>query len=702
MPEPLEALARHYGIKPVYRDLTGRRHDTSPETQRALLGAMGIAAATEADARESLAAFMEMKSAQLLPDMVVVTAGQAAEIPVRFLPRGRVLRWQIETEAGERVAGEARRSDLAASKAAPDTYALPLGRALPAGYHKLSVEFSSATAESFIICAPERAVRLADLGIARPVWGATAPLYGLRSRPDQDIGDFASLAALAEVLGSNGADFLGLNPVHALFPAAPEHYSPYTPSSREFLNVLHIAPELVPELEGTGSAAAADTGEFIDYSAASKRRHALFAQAFAAFRALPEAHPRRTAFAAFRASEGAALERLATFDALDRYLADGGGSRTSWRDWPKRYRSPKSPAAARFARENRHAVDYFAYLQWNAREQLAAAQARARASGMALGLYLDLAVGVAPGGADSWGDPALYARDVHLGAPGDMANPDGQDWELLPFNPVELGRRNYTPLIRMVRRAMDGAGALRIDHVLGLERQFWHPLSGAPAAYVGFPGDILRAILALESRRSRTLVIGEDLGTVPEGFRDRMAARSIYGTRIFYFEWDGKGGFKPPEDYTQSALASVTSHDLPTLAGYWAGRDIDWRVELGIAAESERIAQDRAERARSRQAILKLLKREGLLPNGLTPNELSRELAVAIHALVARARSDLVAIQLEDILGLIEQPNLPGTTTEHPNWRRRMPLTIDEIAQSAALEPFARALDAGRKQVGKP
>ncbi|MGH6912391.1 MAG: 4-alpha-glucanotransferase, partial [Geminicoccales bacterium] len=367
----------------------------------------------------------------------------------------------------------------------------------------------------------------------------------------------------------------------------------------------------------------------------------------------------------------------------------------SWRLWPEPYRDPHSAEVARFAAAHRDRVAFFAWLQWLADEQLAQAQRRAAAV-MPIGLYLDLAIGVDPDGAEAWAQRDSIVDGASLGAPPDEFNEGGQNWGLAPLAPRALRDQAYAPLISTLRRAMRHAGALRIDHILGLQRSFWWPANGAPGAYVQQPLDDLLGIVALESHRHRCVVVGEDLGTVPEGLRRSLSEAGLLGCSVLYFEREPDGAFRPGARYRSSSVASNGTHDLPTLAGWWAGRDIDWRERLGLHKEPLQAELERLDRIEERRALLRLLAAEGLLPDGVAPDDppatIPWRVVEALHRVLARSPAELMALQIADALGRIEQANLPGTIDRHPNWRRRLDRSVAGIGRARRLETLAAAI----------
>jgi len=398
---------------------------------------------------------------------------------------------------------------------------------------------------------------------------------------------------------------------------------------------------------------------------------------------------------------GENLRRQARFDALHEYALESGAA-GSWRAWPAALHDPAGAEVERFARARAERVEFFQYLQWVADEQLAQAQERARAAGMPIGLYRDLAIGVAPGGAMTWANPGVAVVGASVGAPPDIHNPLGQNWGLAPLSPVGLRECAYRPFADDVRHNMRHAGAIRIDHAMGLMRLYWIPDGAEPAqgAYVRYPLQDLLRVLALQSARARCLVIGEDLGTVARGFRQTMARAGVLSYRLLYFERSRSGGFLGPRSYPANALISVSTHDLPTLAGFWRARDLAWRDRLRLWPDEATASAAHAERREARRRLIAALQRAGLLAPGLAAageEPLPDEVLLATHRFLARAPSALMMLQLEDALGEVEQVNLPGTVDQHPNWRRKLPLALEEVARHPRLQQLAMAMnEAGR------
>jgi len=711
----LDRLARHYGIEPSYKDNWQRRHVTPTATQRALLAAMGVPATTNAEVDHSLALTEhELWHTALAPVIVTPEPNVSATVTLPARARSPV-GWKVTTEAGEALRGEHDLGSLDVMESADvdrtsyRRYRLPL-TALPQGYHRLEL-IGDKPAHASLIVAPSQAFGVDSHGAGGRLWGVTAPLYGLRSQSDWGMGDFTDLSHLATLCGRLGASFLGINPIHAQFPAVPEHYSPYSPSSRRFLNVLLIAVEDVPELAHCKAAQNMLAGkacqsrlqrmrsaELIDYPAVAALKLELLCLLFATL--VRTDGQRLAAFEAFRRRSGQALERQARFDALLEHFRARDPASASWRAWPAPYRDPDSAEVARFADEHRERVDFFAYLQWLAHEQLDRARDQAVAD-MGCGLYLDLAVGVSPDGADTWAFRDSIVEGASLGAPPDAFNHAGQNWGLAPLSPRGLRKHHYAPLIAILRSAMRYAGVLRIDHILGLQRSFWWPAErGLAGAYVRQPLEDMLGIVALESHRQRCTVVGEDLGTVPSGLRKELRDSGVLGCSVLYFERGADGNFLPVARYRPASIASVGTHDLPPLAGFWKGRDIERRAELGLFEGEQQVAQAHSERRAERQALLHLLEAEGVLPSGIGPDaayeELPHALMLALHRLLARSPARLMALQIEDVLGATEQANMPGTIDQYPNWRRRLELTLESLDRSPALKELAEVINQER------
>jgi 4-alpha-glucanotransferase len=534
-----------------------------------------------------------------------------------------------------------------------------------------------------------------DLAHRPRPWGATVQLYALRRPGDGGLGDFTALGELARALARQGADALALSPVHAPFVADPARFSPYMPSSRLMLNPFYVDPAWAARSLGEPAPEPGDArrrleeAPLVDWPEAARLR----------LRALRELYERVAAriaddqeFRAFRLHGERALEDHVRFEALHAWqLAHGHGG--DWRAWAPALRDPRSAAVEQFARAHAHELGFHVFLQWLADRALAGVQATARYAGMAIGLISDLAVGADPSGSSAWSDPQVLLRGLSLGAPPDLLNAHGQNWGLTTFSPRVLAAENGAPLREVLRAALRHAGGVRVDHILGLNRLWVIPEGAAPTqgVYLRCPLGLLLDAVAQEARLRNALVIGEDLGTVPAELPARLAAAGVLGMRVLWFMRD-HGLFVEPSRWPAGAIATTTTHDLPTIAGWWEGRDIDWRARAGQYRNGE-AALDRVTRGADRQVLWDAFRHAGLA-QGATPAGAPAAVDAALR-FVARAPAPLALFPLEDLCGLVEQPNLPGTIDEHPNWRRRLPARATQLLDMPAV---AARLDAVRAE----
>ncbi|GJE53626.1 MULTISPECIES: malto-oligosyltrehalose synthase [Methylobacterium] len=676
MSEHLTRLADLVGIASGYTDAFGNAVETSNETRCGMLAALGFAMATDDEIAKSLASVEALRNG-LIPPLLPAEARRALRVPVLADSTAGSIIWRLLDERGHAVEG---RAALSASDAGP-------GFDLPPqtpGYHHLTVTLGDRKAQAWIIAAPQRCWRpraYAEEG-ARD-WGLAAQLYGLRSPHNLGIGTFADAGRAAADAGLRGASFLGLSPVHALFPTDREKISPYSPSSRLFLETLYIEPGALPGFVGSRAETILDAmrprldalrdATLVDHAGIwevlSPVLEALWPESAA--RAGTDA-----GFAAFRSEGGENLESHATFETLsERFTAEGA----HWLgEWPEAFRRAGTPEVRAFAEKNAERVSFHIWLQYLADLQLKHASQAARDAGMRIGLYRDLAVGADRGGSEIWSHPERFANGVSIGAPPDLLAPKGQDWGLPAFHPLELERDGLRAFRDLVQANMRHAGAIRIDHAFQLARLFLIPLgqSARAGAYVAMPFEPMLAVLRLESHRSKCLVIAEDLGTAPEGFSDALMVAGILSYRILAFERQDGGAFKPPAAYPHDALTAITTHDLPTFLGWWRGVDTDTRQSLGLY-DSERADAERAERVTERRRLAEALHSEQLLTGAEPPDAAPFEAAARY---LARAPSILTAVQYEDVVSELAQANVPGSTEGHPNWRRKLDRTLEAIA----------------------
>jgi len=543
------------------------------------------------------------------------------------------------------------------------------------------------------------------LGRSR-VFGFWTNLYTVRDGRSLGFGDLSSLARIVAFAGELGAAFVGLNPLHALRNRGRE-ISPYAPVSRLFRNPLYLDVRAVPgfadcaeargRLASPEAAAAlerARAADRLDHEALAALQRSLLEPLFARFEAAGRADAsRRRDFDAFCQRGGELLEDFAVFCALEEHL-ETQGYPPDWRAWPAGYRDPRGAGVCAFAERHAPRVAFHAWVQFELDRQLAGVARAARRAGLAVGLYQDLALGSLASGFDAWAFPDLFRRDVHVGAPPDDYAAQGQDWGIPPMDPERLAARGYDYWRALLRAGFAHAGALRIDHVLGLVRQFWIPAGRPPreGAYVPFPARDLMTVVAEESRRHEALVIGEDLGTVPPGMAARLARYGILSSRVMLFERDPSGAFRPASRYSPRALVTANTHDLPPLRGWWEARDLALREVLGLVSAEEARAR-RREREAARRALRRRLVRDGHLPPEPDPDP--ARLAGAVHAFLARTPSPLLGVSLDDLTGEAEPVNVPGVGPErHPSWSRRMGLALDAIPDDPGVRRALQGLDA--------
>ena len=735
MSDLLDRLCERYGVLPAYQDIWGGVHPTSDTAKRALLAAMGVEAGTDAAIANALANFARREWENPLPPVLVVRAdGRRLRIPVTLptAAANAAWRWRLRRESGAETAGEFSPAQLeAAGRTELDGVAferrlLALDLALEPGYHHFTLERADGSAaEMPLIVAPAACYQPPAIQGEGRVWGFAAQLYGVRSERNWGIGDFGDLRHVLDFCDQAGAGTVLLNPLHALFPDAPEHASPYSPSSRAWFNTLYLDVEAIAEFAECAEARARvhtpvfqarlralRAADQVDYRGVAEAKTEILELLYAHFRSrhLERNSERARAFRGFQAEHGESLRSQALFEVLQEHFRAEDGATWGWPAWPEPYRDPHSPEVAAFCDSHLERVEYFEYLQWLASRQLAAAGTRSWELGVGVGIMLDLAIGVAEGGSSTWTRRELYALAASTGAPPDLLNRLGQDWGLPPWIPHRLTEAAYAPFIELLRANMRDAGALRLDHVMGLYRLFWvaRGLPIAEGAYVAYPFEDLLGILALESQRNRCLVVGEDLGTVPDAVRDALAPMGVLSTRLLYFEREADGRLQPPQAYPVGAATAVTTHDLPTLAGFWQGLDIDLRDRLHLFPDDAMRNQQIVERSEDRAQLLVALEAEGVLPpaGSLQPvayPDMTPELAAAVYTYLARAPSKLLLVQMEDGFGVHEQPNLPGTTEPaYPCWRLKLPFNLEAWADSERLARIVEALGRERPAVHLP
>jgi 4-alpha-glucanotransferase len=705
----IEKLAQLRGIADAYHDYRGELKHFTLETKAGILSAMGCAVDDENELAASLEQLQAFRWRKFLPALAAARGTRISfDINVTAREFGGSIVWRVHLENGSRLGGvtstadcpEVWRGEVAGSWITRRRFELKLD--LPPGYHEFDAKISGGAAERCsLIISPPTCYEPPAIVLGRRLWGVAVQLYTLRSRSNWGMGDFLDLQLLIRWMAARGAGFIGLNPLHALAPADPERSSPYSASSRHFLNVLYIAMPLIPELEACSAArrrladpefasrlARLRAQEYVDYRGVAELKFEILALLYQDFRDkhLATGSERAGSFLAFVAERGAPLQLHARFDALDRHLRATHGCASGWLSWPQEYRDVNGIAAAHFALSHPAEVEFYTYLQWLAHEQLTSAQALTRELGMPIGLYGDYAVGANPSGSETWADQASYSLGAEIGAPPDPLALRGQGWGIPPQDPAAMQAQCLRGFMHLIRDNMRYYGALRLDHVMSLCRVWWVPGGCSPSdgAYVQYPLYDLLTVLSLESARSSCLVVGEDLGVVPEEMRRAMPEFGLYHYKVLLFE-KADGRFRQPDEFTKRALATATTHDMPTLRSYWEGRDIELRRRLNLYPSAEIEEDVSRERGHDREMLLSALREQGLNPaHPSTPSEpFTPDLSHALHLYLARSSTTLVALQIEDLLGMVDPVNVPGTYHEYPNWQRKLDADIEDMAARA-------------------
>ncbi|MFM0007105.1 4-alpha-glucanotransferase [Paraburkholderia dipogonis] len=712
-------LASRAGFEVEWQDAHHTTQHVPETTLAVLLERMGLPCGNATQIRQSTAALEAELSGRKLPPLMTAEVGRGIALHVAAIKSG--IHYRIELESGSIIDGRF---------TAPKGEEALLAPIDEAGYHTLVINDQRVT----LAVAPPRCYTVADAwrtlhndddtGDNRttpPLWGIAAQLYGLRRTGDGGIGDYSALAQIAVGSAKRGAHALAVSPTHAMFSAEPERFSPYSPSSRLWLNVTHIDPAAVFGADAAHAALeAAQAGDtwsklerlpLIDWPNAVVLKLKVLRTLYEHFCTHERAQhtPRALEFHGFCERAGRALEDHARFEALQAAQLSQEGGNGHWRNWPEALRDPRSREVEAFAEANRHEVDFHLFLQWLAAKGLSHAQHAARDAGMAVGLIADLAVGCDSAGSHAWSYRDDMLQGVSVGAPPDLFNQAGQAWGLTTFSPRAMRTQGFSAFIDMLRAAFAHAGGIRIDHILGL-RRLWLVPEGESArngAYLRYPLEDLLRLIALESWRHRAIVIGEDLGTVPPGFRERLEEHGIAGIRVLWFEGahDGKG-FKPPSAWDRNAVGTTTTHDLPTVAGWWRGSDITWRNRIGqtMARADGRDPEEAAQevRAQDRAELWRAFQQAGVAAPDVAAPPPDRAPVDEALAFVAATPGPLVTFPLEDLLAQVEQPNLPGSIDEHPNWRRRVSVPIDELFEDDTFCDRLLAVDRARRAATAP
>ena len=728
-PELIRQLAHLRKMGDQYVDYKGQLTTVPLEYKELLLQAMGYALDDDAALHQAITELDQKEWMNVTQPVYVLRPHlpMGVEISVPSDQAHSQLFWQIILEGGEVMAGQQTepahlelRGYRELSGRTFDKRFLALPDNLPLGYHTLVLELPGHTLQSTLIVTPATSFQNEAIARGDNIWGTAIQLYTLKSDRNWGMGDFTDLAQLIKDMSAAGADFIGLNPIHALYPISAEHASPYSPSDRAFINVMYVDPEQVPEFAESATLKtwlkAKDTQAQlkavratadVDYTQVSALKYQAFDALFEVFEAnhWGQGTQREEQFKAFAAKGGQELHEHCLFEALLKHFKALDINAWGWPKWPEAFQDVKSAEVKAFAAENEQAIRYFMYLQFLADEQLEAVNQLTQSEGMKLGLYRDLAVGADRGGAEVWSNKNKFCLEASVGAPPDALGPVGQNWGLPPLEPIGLKAEGYQAFINLVRSNMHGCGALRIDHAMALFRLWWCPpgKTAAEGCYIHYDFEDLLGILLLESQRNQCLVIAEDLGTVPPEVMKAFPRAELFSNKVFYFEFD-ENGCTPPNEYAPKALAIVANHDMPTVKAYWNLTDLDLRKTLGMFTTEAVFQTEREGRETCKEQILEALDTSGRLPKGMsldpakTP-EMTLELCQAIHCQLASGQSQIMAIQLEDFMLINKPVNVPGTSDEYANWRRKLDEDSTTLFNRPEIQAFCAALN--RERAGK-
>ncbi|OFI35006.1 4-alpha-glucanotransferase [Alteromonas lipolytica] len=726
----LQKLVEMRGVETQYVDAWGNPATISETTKAKLLQALGYDISNDSVIAEQLDEEIANIWSQPFDPVSVQRTVDTKQIRLR-LPLSRVtdtfcISLELETGQNHIINVIPVEQELLNVGVVDDIefheYCIELPQDLSCGYHQIKLlEDDKPLAVMRYIVAPEACYQPPTIAQGNKLWGLSVQLYCLRSENNWGIGDFSDLAQLVTSAAQQGAGFIGLNPIHALYPSNPEACSPYGPSSRRWLNFLYIDVSALPCFDNDAvqsvvmaadfqqQLAQARATEYVDYTLVTELKltalNALFDVYHAAY--LTKNSKQNRAFKAFIKEGGESLEMLATYDAMQEYLKAEGKDAWGWPVFPDNWQGYYNEDVATFAKQHKKRVQFYMFLQWQAATQLEQANQAALDAGMPVGIYRDLAVGVSEGSAEIWGNKDLYCTAASVGAPPDVLGPLGQNWGLPPMDPEMLYLQGYQPIIDLFATNMKSSGALRIDHAMGLLRLWWvcQGDNAKEGGYVYYPLEDLLGILALESHRHQAMVIGEDLGTVPEEIREVLASNGVYSYRVFFFEKAEDGGFYSPAHYPVQSMSTLTTHDMPTLIGYWHCLDLELGKALGLYTDEAVLQSLYASRHADKQAILDSLHGHGRVGDEIGRNVditgMSRELNHALQVHMAYGSSALLSLQLEDWLQMDKPVNIPGTFMEYPNWRRKLSQNLEDIFTNPDIQSLAASLTAGRRQASQ-
>lgn len=737
----LETFADQVGIARDYVDCNGQYTQITKEARLATLGAMGYDIKDE----EKLTALILKEEItpykEILDPVCVIRYGERPFIMMRTLEKlsdAAVLSWTLTLEDGQVLKGSCPLNEIEIADYEEvqgrvyDTRRFILTNELPSttgclpwGYHKFQVAIDDGvkhydSIEQLLIITPLKCYVPDSMAQGQKLWGVSVQLYSVRSRNNWGVGDFHDLKLLLRAVHDRGGEFVGLNPLHAGYPANPDPdmVSPYSPSSRRWLNIIYISVPDVPEYSNCAAAQqfvaspsftkklqSLRDRDYVDYKTVLDLKLKVLEMIFDYKRMTDRRSKRGKKFLEFIANGGDSLLNMATYDAMQRSLYESGVNAWGWMKFPKEYHDCHSPFVSNWREANQELVYFYCYLQFLAQEQLEDAYQAACDEGMVLGTYRDLAVGVSEGSCDVWSDSDhVYRGSAEVGAPPDPLGPLGQSWGLAPMEPHALRRSKYKQLIELYRANMKSCGALRIDHAAGLYRFWWVPAEHKPTdgAYVYNNIHDWLGILALESQRNKCLIIAEDLGTIPLELRVALKEVGALSYKLFFGEKAADGGYIAPQDYERQALSAVTTHDMPTLLGWWSDYDLTMGLELGIYNEQD-VKRIGDERKYNKQRILDSLHGLGSVGEEVPRKvsdipEMTHELIMGIERHMCRGSCALFSSQIEDWIGVLKPVNVPGTFREYPNWRRKLTVNVEDLDKDNFVKELTKAMTLARQE----
>lgn len=717
------------GIDPNFVDAWGKPAIVSDLNVKNLINKMGY----NADDEEQLQAEYQEQEKQhwlsLLPPVTVTTQSEAYNIdiclPIDFVTDE--LTYQVTTESKQVITQAITAIDfpLIAVKEFSDVefqcYQVQLTVGLPLGYHQLEVlekGNEEPLASMSLIITPSACFTPKAMSEGKKIWGTSVQLYCIKSEKNWGIGDFSDLKLLLKNTAANGGDFIGLNPIHALSPAQPHNASPYSPSSRKWLNILYSDLTKIEEFKHDQAiqdkvnspvfkdklSALRDT-QWVNYEGVTTLKLDVLRDLFASLHnGSATSEVRLSAFNQYVKDKDESLLHQASYDALQFKFLDEDKTLWGWPVWPGSFQSFQSEGTQSWIETHQQEVLFWCYCQWVAELQLEEADQLAKSLGMTLGIYRDLAVGVGKGSSEIWANHDLYCEQVSVGAPPDILGPLGQSWGLPPISPDQMYQNAYKPFIELLQSNMSHCGALRIDHVMALLRLWWVPenVSAEAGAYIYYPVQDLLALLALESQRNECLVIGEDLGTVPEGIDVLLEEAGVYSYKVFFFEQAEDGGYISPSHYKNQAMATLSTHDMPTIKGYWHCDDLYLGKQLGLYPDQEVLDKLIENRVYCKQQILNSLHGHQNLPEGYcrdaTQAGMDQTLNYSMQVHLAKGKSALLSLQLEDFLEMGEPVNVPGTSDEYRNWQRKLSQNIEQLFTSEHVKGLLEKLTTARNE----